>query len=598
VTPEIHATPSAPRPGLGARARAWLAGVDAGRWLYVPVIAVCALVVVWQIASLGEPIHGEHNWRQADTYSVAYNLVHGQADLLHPQIDWTHGRSGIMGMEAPIYPWLAHLGMLAFGDDPAVARVVAWLLFAGAVFAFARGLRAGRSSIAIGVVVMAALSPMALFEFRQIQPDAPSVALCMMAAACCHLFARHERRRWLVAGLVLYTLAILTKPQAMVAGPAMWLFTWTARPPGLKRIALRGALFAIPLAALFVWMKWAAHLDQAYNEGQVYFAMGLDAKSMLADMTNGGLLEHVFAFLTTTYVTSWVLFPAVLVGLVAAFDRPTRAVAIPMLVWLLCAVLFLAAVSSRLASHWYYGLAILPPVLWFGAVGLARFFDMATAEAPSPRTRWAGLFLAATLALAPLVGGRLRELAEVPAATGYTPRGTWVGLLGLIALLVLFMASYAVAHGREPARHRRWLWLAVVAVASGLGLWRAAHDTIQNFKWRSREMDWATSGERWASLREAVDAVSTRADPFVVDGANPWYLYLPLRQGWTEPQQVIDQRGLPYFTERGARFLVHYDETGSAPFSVRKRKPIAEGPGWHLYCLADDDCPPRAPEVL
>src|SRR5437899_2398708 len=118
---------------LRARVNAALARLPAfqpSQLLLLAALLALAPLLRWQLRSLAVPILGEHNWRQADTYSVAYNFLHESADFFHPRIDWANNRSGIQGMEAPIYPYLAFLAMLVFGDSARVARVVAWLLCA------------------------------------------------------------------------------------------------------------------------------------------------------------------------------------------------------------------------------------------------------------------------------------------------------------------------------------------------------------------------------------------------------------------------------------------------------------------------------------
>lgn len=547
----------------------------------------------WQLQSLWLPLLGDHNWRQADTYSVAYNFLHESADFFHPRIDWANDRSGIMGMEAPVYPFLCFLAMSVFGDAPRVARVVAWTLGALGVFCFARYLRpVGRTSVALGALLMLFFSPMGLFEFRQVQPDGPMTALMMIAAACLHQFARSERRAWFAAGLGVYTLAALAKVPALTAGPAMWLFSWTAKPTAPRKIIQRGAWFAVPLLAAVAWNAWARHLNQAYNEGETYFAIDFSLKTMLHDASSRELLRHLFAGVVPGYASSWVLFPAVLVGCALGFEPENRPLAGPMAAWFAGSALFLAAFSSRLQSHWYYALVILPPVSYFGALGLGRLIDLAGArEPPLPLSRWAAGVLIPALALAPVVGGTPRELEAVSGGAGFHASSTWTGELNAIVLLAIFALASGALRLRARA-HRPALWLALIAAASVPGLSRAGHDTLEAFKWRSRAAEWATADHAWDDLRRAVDRYSTRQDRFLVDGANPWYLHLPLRKGWNQSVHDLAVNGLDWYRARGARFLVHYPEAGPKPRGLKPEQLLAEGARWQLYCLAEQGCLP------
>ncbi|MFO0751182.1 MAG: glycosyltransferase family 39 protein [Myxococcota bacterium] len=587
---------------LGATRRG-LRALDPGapRWLYLPVLILVAILVIWQVRSLGVPILGEHNWRQSDTYSVAWNFVHESPDFFHPRIDWTRGRSGVMGMEAPFFSYAIAAGMAVFGDDPAIGRIVAWILAMTALGLFARSLRPeGRRSVAVGLVVMAFFSPMVLFEFRQIQPDVAMVALMIMAAVCFHEYSKHERRRSFVLGMVAYTLAVLIKSPALVAGPAMWLFTFTAQPVAFRTTLRRAAWFAVPLALWWAWNQWAHHLNESQNGGEVYFAIEFNLQTMLADATNGGQLRHIFAFLLPSYICNWVLFPAFLAGVALGFEKENRPVALPMAVWFLGAALFLAAFSSRLGSHWYYALVILPPVLYFGALALGRVFDLATSREDSPArfatgeatplSRWAAGFVVATLFVAPFVGGRLRELSEAPAASGLQPGSSWVGEAGFLGLAVIEMLALALAFLPAP-RWGRLAYLPLLFVAGWLGLGRAEHDVSELFKWRTRFAEWETIQPETDALRAEVARFSTRDDLFLTDGGNPWYLYLPLRKGWTEDTPVIERNGLQPYTDKGARFFLHFFENGRMPRPMKNLKPIAHAPKWELYCLSPSGCP-------
>jgi hypothetical protein len=587
--PPRQAQPGAFRSLLRAR----LGSFAPNQLLLLAALIALLPLLQWQLRSLGLPLLGEHNWRQADTYSVAYNFLHESADFFHPRIDWANNRSGIMGMEAPIYPYLCFLAMTVFGDAPAVARSVAWLLGALGLFLFARYLRPpGRVSVAFGALLFFFFSPMGMFEFRQVQPDGPMAALTMIAAACLHQFARSERRAWFAAGLGVYTLAALAKVPALAAGPAMWLFSWTAKPTSVRKIAVRGAWFALPLLAAVAWNAWARHLNQAYNDGETYFAIDFSLKGMLADATHRGQLRHLFGSVLTTYVSSWVLFPAVLVGAALGFEPHHRPVAAPMAVWFAGAALFLAAFSSRLLSHWYYTVVMFPPVLYFGALGLGRLIDLAGAPPPPvPLSRWAAVVLIPALALAPWVGGEPGSL-EVPGGTGFPANTTWMGELSLLGLLALFALATGALKLRARA-HRPYLWFVLVLAASVPGLSRAAHDTIAGFKWRSREPEWKTAHSAWNDLRQAVDRYSTRQDRFVVDGANPWYLYLPLRKGWNLSAHDLSANGADSYRKQGARFLIHYLDAGPKPHGLKREQLLARGANWELYCLAEQGCPAR-----
>jgi 4-amino-4-deoxy-L-arabinose transferase-like glycosyltransferase len=586
------------------RARALLLGVfrcvDPGRprYLLVPVLIGCAVLAGWQLRTAFIPVVGEHNWRQADTYSIAFNFVHESADFFHPRIDWSRGRSGVMGMEAPIYPFLCSLAMRAFGDAPAIARLVSWALFALGMAMAARSLRPrSKRSVAVGFVVMALSSPMMLFESRQIQPDAAMVAFLMIAAALFHESSKSNDprgdRRAFAFGLGAYTIAVLTKSPALCVAPALWMLSWSAGPITGRRLLSRGLWFAVPLVSFAAWSAWSKHLDVTYAGGEAYFWTGFEWARVIADVQSQDLVRNVLLRILPGYAVSWVLFPAVLAGVVLAFERENRPVAIPMLLWLVIGAAFCVAFAGRVRTHWYYALIVAPPLAYLGAIALGRLFDLMRAiERPSFVSIWAAAFVLLALITSPLAGGPLRSLGGVPGASDFPSFTTWVGESGLLALAVFEAVAVAITFvPRFP--YARATYVGLVVLGCGLALPRAWHDAREALLWRARAPEWSSVQADTTELRRAVDAVSTRGDLFVVDGDNPWYLHLALRKGWVHEAGELDRARLAGYAARGARFFIHFADHGETPPGVRGRRPIASGERWQLHCIDPRGCEPR-----
>lgn len=575
--------------------------IDAGppRALTVPAIALVVALLAYQLRSVFTPIIGEHNWRQSDTYSVAYNFVHESADFFHPRIDLTKGRSGIMGMECPIYPFLVSVVMRIFGDSPACARAVSWLFLVAALAAGARYLRPkDRPSIGLGFVVMMAMSPAVLFEFRQIQPDPAMTSACVIAACLLHEYGKTERRWKLVAGVAVYTAAVLMKTPALALGPAMWLFTLTGKKPSLASVARRAAAFLVPIAAALAWYAWAKHLTRVYNGGEAYFGIDfLSSDDLKSDITNEVQLTHIFSHLMSIWLPNWTTYPAVLAGVVLAFQKEHRPLTWPMLAWLAGGSLVLAMFSRRLLEHWYYALFVVPVFAYAGGVAIGRLLDLVGRPDDMKRylTRAAGSFVILAFTATLLVEGPPRTLAEVPMARAFVPDATWVSSRGTVVLLVC--AAVALAVAALPLRfHARPVYGTLAVVAACAALSRGVHDETEAFKHWTRMSEWAEFDRDWGPLRKAADMYSTRKDVFLVDGGTPWYLHRVFRKGFAEHPEGIDARGLDVFTARGARFFVHYPEVGDEPRVVvlPRKHVLARAEKWVLVCIDPNGCPPVA----
>jgi hypothetical protein len=566
---------------------------DAPIWLAVPALAMVLRLVVAQAGTLVLPIQGEHGWREAVTYSVAYNFTHESFDFFHPRLDITRGRTGINGMEAPVVPFAIGAAMRLFGDAPAVGRVVVWLSGLAGLAAMLGLLRRFRSpALLVAFPLAFFLSPMALFELRQIQPDGVAEMLSAASALFFLRFAEHERRRDYALGMLLFTLGVLAKGPALVLAPAMWWFACADRSLSTRELARRAAPFVVPAALLVAWAAWAHHLTSAFGGGVGEVAIDLDTKRILREAGNQDALGNLFGFVYSSYVSNWVLFPALLAGIVLAMEPPTRRVSAAFLAWLLLGSIYLASYSWRLYTHMYYADIVLVPVTYFTAFALAavvRLFSRET-RAPPVVASWSAVVVLISLAAARFVGGPAKELSDVVEAADPHPESSWMSTWHLVLLLCLVLGAMLVA-AQVSKSVLRWASVLLLPVAAFVGIGRADHDAREVLRWRARTFETAQWKERWiGTLRPLVDRYSTRADLFVVDNNNPFWLYLPLRKGWTTEVDELEDSSFFEYRQAGARFFLSYNDR-SPP--RRMRSPLLGAtPYFKLYCLDENGCSP------
>ncbi len=566
--------------------RTWL---TAGGWIhFVGVVGVC-LLACFPILSITAPItHEEHNWRQADTYSVAYSFHEEGFDFLRPRIDLWRGPTGIVGMEAPIFPALTHGAMYLLGEHPRAARALSFSAFVFALILAFRWLWLAsaptheRRTRTLCLLVAIALSPMALCEFRQVQPDGFSVSLTLVAAAMLARFANTRRRIYYAAGLAIYSVAVVCKSPALSAAPALFLLSWVGTPdrPSLRMISARAVGFLIPMAICLAWYEWAASLTREYETLSPYVNYGSSWGEIVRNLRRSEGPRQVLGFLLGTYAINWVALPAALVGLPLCLRAKERRLGVPMLVWLLGTLALCFAFSGRATVHWYYAAVLFPPAAYFTALGLASL-GLPDDELIS---RWAASFLLLCL----LVGPALADAAigrEAPAANGSAYERTWIQPRGLWALAeiagVALCFAWPAASGRMlRSRLCRSMTAVIVVVASN----RAVHDELEAFSFRTRSDEWSSIEERYRLLREMVDATSTRDDLFLVDGANPWFLHLARRRGLVgdSATKVAEEACR---TDKGVGFYIHYQENAVIPEAMERSILIASNPHFQLYRL-------------
>ncbi len=585
----------------GSRAAAFI--TLHGRTLVLAAIwfALALFFLVPQIQSLRGPLVGEHDWRQADTYSVAYNYVHVSSNFFFPRIDMTNGRSGVQGMETPLYPYLLSLLMRVFGDAPAVGRTFTCAVGLVGLVHAAVWLRPRGSSMWMVWPLALVSSPMYLYELRQIQPDPAMCGFAAISAAHLTAFRRDERWRSFAWGWLFAAATALTKAPGVLLLPVLWTFAWPEGRFRFWRWLGTGVALASPAALSFGWYKWGQHLNTAYNAGEVYFAAEFSWPAIKADLANQGNLIRLFDGVCTTYAVHWMLLPVALAGFALGFKPGHLRTTLSMTFWLAIWTVFCAGFSGKLWWHWYYASPLAVPIGYFVAVAFYEAFGFertsSSADARNRDRAAALVVIAASFWLATFVGGPPLDPHHTPGAGGdiLAGLGTWGWVQPINVWVLLATLVLAAGFSRVPAFASRRVLLTAVAVAGmAVGWQRYRTDATNVLAWRARTDLWPHFARSVSELRAACDRFSTRADGFVVDfGENPVGLHRAMRRGFVEPPERIDAHGVAFFRQHGIRFLVHFVEAERRPALATSLPRLASGDGWELYCVDDRGCLPR-----
>ncbi len=351
-------------------AKAWLA-----RW-WVPI-----LFLVCQLPFLLQPLGGLHKWRQADTAAVARNLAFEAADPFHPRIDMRGDRSGITGMEFPLYQSMVAAGLATVGDRDAVGKFVSLLaaLAAGASLAalLVRRLKVDRTSAFAAI----ALSPLLFHYAAKVMPETTALALACVALERTDAWIAGRRIRDLALASATLALAALVRPYVVFAGAPL-LLAWVSgcanrsEEPGHRRLfgwdaALAGILAALPFLLWFY--LWCPHLVRTY--GIDYFFTGNSLRKNLAAM---GEFRFWSLLLSTLgqHVVNWIALPVFLLGAWQAFRlRRAGQFATPSW-WLVLGIpgfaipALLLLIGAHFSPHNYYFLVLVAPVAAVVAIGL------------------------------------------------------------------------------------------------------------------------------------------------------------------------------------------------------------------------------------
>lgn len=357
------------------------------------VALVCLAWLACHAWRLDDGPTGFHEWREADTCSVAWQLYRESFDLLHPRIAVRGDGDGVVGQEFPALNAAIAVGWMAFGPDQHWwARSLSLIAAIAIMLALRRlMLDLGLPRLAASAAVFAAAcSPLLFFYGRKIIPDVPALALALWGAVLA--------RRWIVgtggigtagSAAALLALAGLIKPIALSIGlplAADWL-----RHRGWGGLA-RPAPWLFGLAVLAPMIAWFAHARSIGSGG--HFLLQAPWQASLEALRQG---QPLVKLLVEWPWQLWIGIPLIPAFLIGAW----RARRVAWLWWWLAgAFAALLPFAAQFGPHDYYTVIAVPACAALAGIGVASALA-------HPRRWIAGIMLALMAAAGPAAFSRI-----------------------------------------------------------------------------------------------------------------------------------------------------------------------------------------------
>lgn len=592
------------RPPKPLSARVWrelarvLAAANAAKVTTIAMvigIVISGRIALLQLGCLGHAIHPQegHYWRQAFTYSVAWNFAHDSPNFFLPRSFHELAKSNIVAMEAPIYPYLSSAFLRVFGDGVLPMRLISWLFLVAIAFVILAWFGEGRARRRdawcdrAGLLIALGVSPAIAVEFRSVQPEPMAAGLAVLSAFYFSRYAGGGQRRALVIGGILAALAVLTKPVALGVLPGIAILGTYGKGRWLRRGITVSAVLAVALVPQFLWDRWAQHLLLDEMNGNLIISIQHNPNEMLRNVQNLTYIREAALHLVPNYAGSWWLVPAMLAGLYRGLaDSRLRRLALGMLVWMLGYLVELVAFGDRLQANAYYCICALPPVALFSALGIGGLVGALDSPTWRPslttiRTALVAFLLPAGLLLSNKIDW---SSTEHPALALGRNRAVWTSDLGLTLLLVGIVVALALAATVRPPRIPSWVGVPALSVVLFSSYW-ASQDAVQYFRYYEASKVRRTYTGDLAALRGAVARHSRPSDRIVSSPANILSFYQGLRNGFSS-DEVQTPAQLTRVQGRGARLWIETLPDSNPPFG----RLLERGEYFRLYCIAEDDC--------
>ena len=268
-----------------------------------------ALIILIQVIFLLQPISGSHKWRQADTAAVARNFALESANIFYPRVDVREDKTGITGMEFPLYQYITSLFFKAFkSDSDQIPKTLSFVFTGLFIFLLSLILKQHFGIERLLSIPILLSSPMLIEYGTKVLPD-PLALLCL-ALSFFFYFKASKKKYW---GIVFFSLTILIRPYLILWG--FWFlydfYVGIKKRREWQKPLLYGLLSLIPFMAWYFY--WNPYLRSNFGMPH-YFNVGLNIKENFKYFLD---INVYLFFIKTSFKNyiGWFLVPSALLSL-------------------------------------------------------------------------------------------------------------------------------------------------------------------------------------------------------------------------------------------------------------------------------------------
>lgn len=314
------------------------------------------------------PLEVAHNWRQTTVTMVARNFYETGPDILYPRIDIAGEKTGITGMEFPLFNYLIFLVSELFGYAHWYGRLINLFISSLGIWFFCGVIRNVFDKRWAFYSSMILLGSIWFAYSRKIMPDTFSFSFVIAALYfAVRYFSSGYRWNHLLGFLILSTIGILTK---LPSGFAL-VFTlfWILN----RRIPLKPRMIFLLAAGISgipaFWWYWVHVPFLVETYGFWHFFMGKDILTGLNEILYWPVstLRHFYD--DALKFSGFFLF---LAGLIIAVIRKDYQVVILFLTGFAAFFMVMLKAGYNFVHHSYYIIPFVPVMALVAGYGLSQ----------------------------------------------------------------------------------------------------------------------------------------------------------------------------------------------------------------------------------
>ncbi len=312
------------------------------------------------------PLEVAHSWRQTTVNMVARNFYEISPDILYPRIDIAGDKTGITGMEFPLFNFLIYLVSLVFGYEHWYGRLINLIVSSTGIYYFYLFVR---KYFTRDVAFNAAFILLVSFWFtyaRKIMPDTFASSLVIISL---YYGSNYLDRKQSVRNLVLYillgTLGVLSKLPVVYIW-VIWLLWFFSRDIKIRAKLIFMSVTGVIAIIVYLWyFQWVPMLVKDYGFWHFFMGEPIEQGAQEVQTYFPRVLNHFYES-----ALQFIGFGLFLLGLVMAAIRKEKIIWAVFLLSLVGFSVIVLKAGRTFAFHSYYILPFVPVMALVAGYGL------------------------------------------------------------------------------------------------------------------------------------------------------------------------------------------------------------------------------------
>lgn len=330
---------------------------------------IIILFVIRLIGITNPPLEVGHNWRQTTVTMVSRNFLEIDNNILLPRIDIAGEKSGITGMEFPLFNYLIYITSEIFGYQHWYGRLINLLLSSFGLWFFYKLIRKYfTENISFNATIILACS--VWFQFsRKVMPDTFAMSLIIASIYYGSNYLESKKNEWLSLFLyfILILLGILSKLPSGYLLVVFGIF-YLKKDIAIQKKIIFSLVSIVGFLPVIVWyFYWVPYLVEHY--GFWHFFMGKSIVQGFNEIkTDFGLSLSRFYDDAIKYIG----FATFIYGLaISIYKKEWRIYGIFLLTILSFSIIIFKA-GQTFSHHNYYIVPFVPIMALIAGYGLSQ----------------------------------------------------------------------------------------------------------------------------------------------------------------------------------------------------------------------------------